>query len=262
MKYYINEDKSVRLYNGDCLEIMELLGSVDAKANCVMTSPPYNVSRKATDEYNRKYDVFVDVKTDDEYIDWTIDVFNKIDKILDKDGVVLYNMSYSSEKPWLMNLVISDIIRNTNFTLADTIVWKKKSAIPNNRSSNKLTRICEFVFVLCRKDSFKTFQCNKDVVSIIERTGQKNFENIHNFVEAKNNDGSTPINKATYSTELCDKLLGLYCKHGDTVLDPFNGTGTTGVTCKKLGLNYVGIELSEAQFDYSRERIEKLNSVK
>ena len=216
----------MRLYNEDCLEVMDKLPK--GIVNCVMTSPPYNVSRKATDEYNRKYDVFVDVKTDEEYIDWSIEIFNKIDKLLGKNGVVLYNMSYSSEKPWLMNIVISDIIRNTNFTLADTIVWKKKTAIPNNRSSNKLTRICEFVFVLCRKEELKTFQCNKEVVSTIEKTGQKNYGNIYNFVEAKNNDGSNKLNKATYSTELCTKLLSQYCKSGDIVLDPFNGTGTTG----------------------------------
>lgn len=42
-----------------------------------------------------------------------------------------------------MWLTIADILRNTNFTIADSIIWKKKSALPNNVSPNKLTRITE-----------------------------------------------------------------------------------------------------------------------
>ena len=254
MKYWFNDNKSIRLYSGDSNDIMPMLAN-HIKVNCVLTSPPYNVSRKAGDKYGTRYDKYVDVLSDEDYIDWTLSIFDNFDKILEKDGVILYNMSYGSEKPWLMNMVIGDIIRRSNFTLVDTIIWKKKSAIPNNRSKNKLTRICEFVFVFCRKDEFKTFQCNKKVVSVIERTGQANYENIFNFVEAKNNDGSNDLNKATYSSELCEKLLSLYCKTTDTILDPFNGTGTTGVACKTLGMNYIGIELSELQFDYSVQRL-------
>lgn len=45
-----------------------------------------------------------------------------------------------------------------------------------------------------------------------------------NFIEAKNNDGSCPY-KATYSTELCTKLLDIYAPIGSVVYDPFIGTG-------------------------------------
>lgn len=61
---------------------------------------------------------------------------------------------------------------------------KKKSALPNNVSHNKLTRICEFVFVFCRKNEYKTFVANKQVKSQ-SKTGQKYYENIFNFIEAK-----------------------------------------------------------------------------
>jgi DNA modification methylase len=85
--------------------------------------------------------------------------------------------------------------------------------------------------------------------------GQNYYEIIDNFITAKNNDGSTDLNKATYSTEFCEKLLNVYGKEGYLVYDPFMGTGTTGVACKNLKMNFIGSELSSAQVDYSKERL-------
>ena len=53
-----------------------------------------------------------------------------------------------------MSLVIAELIKNSNFTLADIILWKKKSAIPNNVSSNKLTRIVEYIYCFVEKMNF------------------------------------------------------------------------------------------------------------
>lgn len=153
-----------------------------------------------------------------------------------------------------MWLTISEIIRNTNFTVADTIVWKKKSAMPNNVSKNKLTRIVEYIFVMCRKEEFNTFNCNKQVKSV-SRVGQKYYENVFNYIEARNNDGACNLNKATYSSELCDKLLEVYGKKGILVYDSFMGTGTTAISCINKEMNYLGSELSVEQCNYAKERI-------
>jgi site-specific DNA-methyltransferase (adenine-specific) len=228
----------------------ELQGQVDI----VITSPPYNTSRVgATDKYSSRYDLFQDFKTDQEYIDWTCDVFNGYDKVLKPNGCVLYNMSYSSEKTHLIWLVIADIIRKTNFITADCIVWKKSNAIPNNVSKNKLTRIVEYIFVFSRKNEFKTFDANKKVTGRIERTGQANYENIYNFIEARNNDGSNSLNKATFSTELITKLMDIYAKPESLVYDSFMGIGTTAKACIERGMSYIGSELSKPQIDHFEE---------
>ena len=237
------------------------------KVDMVLTSPPYNTGRKSNSERGRKhhearYDIYLDDMTDDEYCDWSVKLFNSYDKILNKNGVILYNMSYGTEKPYVLWLTLSDIIRNTNFMIADCIIWKKKTALPNNVSKNKLTRITEFVFVICRKDEFKTFNCNKKILSQ-SKTGQNIYENIYNFIEAPNNDGSCILNKATYSSELCEKLLTIYANENTIVYDSFMGTGTTAVACKKFNngnnnIVCIGSELSEAQVNYSKERINKL----
>ena len=146
--------------------------------------------------------------------------------------------------------------------IADCIVWKKKSALPNNVSHNKLTRLVEYIFVICRKNEYNTFQANKKVKSIREDTGQKYYENIFNFIEAPNNDGTCKLNKATYSSDLCLQLLQIYATEEDIVYDPFMGTGTTGIGCMKFSdkMTCIGSELSEAQCKFANERIEKYGS--
>ncbi len=237
--------------------------------DCVITSPFYNTSKKAgksgtlkncnvkQENYHYlRYDDFVDNMPNEEYSDFMVNLFNKIDKKLKQNGCIVFNISYGGENTECMWLTVADILRKTNFTVADDIIWKKKNALPNSVSPNRLTRIVEHVFVFCRKDELKTFKANKKVVSV-RKNGQKMYENIYNFIEAKNNDGSCKLNKATYSTELVEKLLDIYVEKGSVVYDCFNGTGTTGVACVKNGINYIGSEISKEQCDYSFERIRK-----
>lgn len=253
------------VYNEDCFKTIKRIYDDGAKCDIVLTSPPYNTGRKTTSERARnenecRYDVHIDNFSADGYCDWCVKIFNEIDGILKENGVILWNVSYGNdatsnkESIGLIWLSIADIIRKTNFTVADRIVWKKKSALPNNTSKNKLTRICEDVFVFCRKEEIKTFEANKKITSTNSR-GQNYYENVFNFIEAKNNDGSCPYNKATYSSDFCEQLLSIYAKDNYVVYDPFMGTGTTAVACKKMNMNYIGSEISENQCKWAEERI-------
>lgn len=193
-----------KIYCEDCLETMHAMDGYFV--DCILTSPPYNTSRKGSSldnaYVNIRYDVFNDCRPNEEYIEWTNNIFILYDKILKKNGCVLYNLSYSSENTALIWQTIASIIQNTPFTVADCIIWKKKSAAPNSESTNKLTRICEFVFVLCRETELKTFNCYKEK-GVKRSNGQQHYKNYFNFIEAPNNDEVCPIHKATYSTLLC-----------------------------------------------------------
>jgi site-specific DNA-methyltransferase (adenine-specific)/modification methylase len=256
------------IYNEDCFKTIKRIYDDGVKCDIVLTSPPYNTGRQTTSERARnenecRYDVHIDNFSADGYCDWCVKIFNEIDGILKENGVILWNVSYGNdatlnkESIGLIWLSIADIIRKTNFTVADRIVWKKKSALPNNTSKNKLTRICEDVFVFCRKEEIKTFEANKKITSTNSR-GQNYYENVFNFIEAKNNDGSCPYNKATYSSDFCEQLLSIYAKENYVVYDPFMGTGTTAVACKKMNMNYIGSEISENQCKWAEERLLKL----
>ena len=241
-------------YNEDCLETMKKMEP--NSIHCVITSPPYNMTKRKGGYADKqpRYDEYQDWKNEEEYNEWTSKVFNSFDKILEDNGVILYNFSYSIENPSLPYTMISHIISNTPFMVADTIIWKKSNSIPHPASYNRLNRIVEFIFVIVRKKEIKTFNCYKKTTKISPK-GQKYYEIVDNFITAKNNDESTNLNKATYSTELCDKLLKIYTKEDDIVYDPFMGTGTTGVACNRIKRNFIGSEISEQQVEYSKERI-------
>lgn len=270
------------IYNCKAEELMQKMKEENIKVNTIISSPPYGSSRgkkkiqsqQSRDHHETRYDVYLENRTDDEYIQWMVSLFNEFDKILATNGVICWNVSYATDNQsskskldrklfqpnTLLWKVIYHIIEDTPFTIGDKITWKKKSALPNNSSHNKLTRICEEVFVFCRDSEYDTYLTNKQVKSV-SHTGQRYYENIFNFIDAKNNDGSNKYNKATYSTDLVNQLLDIYGVHRDDteniIFDPFMGTGTTANGAILNGFNYLGSEISENQVKYARKRLEK-----
>lgn len=256
-----------KIYNESNLETIK---KMDEKSiDVILTSPFYNTNLKCGKNrtllntkvkkenfHYLRYDVFIDNMSNEEYSNYCVDLFNGFDKILKQNGTILWNVNYGSENTNGLFTTIGDIINKTNFGILDVICWKKKNAMPNSVSKNKLTRIWEFVFVFCRKNELMTAHCNKKQVSK-RPNGQIMYENIYNFVEAKNNNEKCPFNKATYSTDLCKKLLDLYAPKNGVVYDPFMGSGTTAVACKELNLNFIGSEISTNQVEWANNRLEK-----
>lgn len=258
------------IYLERCEETMKRFISEGISVDLILTSPPYNTNKKygkaktvldvkedGSFPYLR-YDTVLDTMTNDEYIDWSIKLFIDFSKIVKPNGVVLYNMSYGNENTEIMLHTLSKIMSSTIWTLADIIAWKKSNAIPNNVSPNRLTRIVEYIYVFCRRGEEKSFHCNKPVTST-RTNGQKMFGNLFNFIEAKNNDGQCPYNKATFSSDLVLSLLNMYGVKEGVVYDPFMGSGTTAIGALRYGCNYLGSEISQNQVQFALNRISKWN---
>lgn len=248
-----------KIYNESCFDTMDKMST--GMVDIILTSPPYctpnDDARKYTDAkfrgYQVHYDVFEGFESAEEYRQWTVDLFTCYSKILKKDGVVLYNISYTAANPDLLYLCMSDVISKTDFMIVDCISWKKKSALPQNMNPNRLTRVCEFIFVLCRKGEENNFWMNK------EKAGAK-YKNLYpNFIETQNNDiQSTEVNRlnsATFSSALVMALLRMYARKDFIVYDSFMGTGTTAVGCKRFGCNFIGSEISQAQVEFANTRL-------
>ena len=240
---------------GDCLELMKDMPN--KSVDLIITSPPYNMTKRKGGYADkiRRYDEYNDWKPEGEYLNWLVDVFNEFDNVMNDKGVILFNFSYSIENPSLPYKLINNILEKTNFTLADTIIWKKKNGIPFPANKYRLSRIWEFIFVIVKKGYENDFNIYKKVKSISEKTKQMYYEVLYNFIEARNNDESTELNKATFSSEMVLKLLSIYANKDTVVYDPFMGTGTTGVGCKKFGCSFIGNEISTKQFEYAKKRI-------
>lgn len=250
-----------KIYNENCFETMKKMAENNIKVDVILTSPPYNMSKKRKGGFadSGRYDLYKDNLEEEDYLKWTVDLFNKFDLILNNQRSIIYNFSYSIENPSLPYKLVTEIVKNTNFDIVDTIIWKKKCGLPFPANGKRLSRNWEYVFVFVRKDEVNTYENNRRVKSVSEKTNQKYYEAIYNFVDAKNNDGKCPYNQATYSTELCDKLLDIYTQDNWIVYDPFMGSGTTAVSCKKRNLNYIGSEISSQQVEYANQRIAQTN---
>ncbi len=122
-----------------------------------------------------------------------------------------------------------------------------------------MSRIVEPIYVFCKKGFEKTHYCNKRQISQ-GTASHKCYAPMYNFVEAKGSQREKgvkrcPYNAATYSVELCEKLLGMYAPKNALVYDPFMGSGTTAVACKRMGLRWLGSEISENQVKWAEGRL-------
>jgi DNA modification methylase len=243
-----------KVHVGDTIETMKLID--DKIIQAIVTSPPYRASvRKDNHKYPDAKDVVNDDQTEEEYIQWMVDIFKQYERILKDDGTIAFNISYTTFAPSLPYQVINAIFQNTNFMISDTLAWKKNSCVPLSGHPTAMTRIVEPVYIFVKKDYFNKTKGNKLVKSISD-TGQKYFTTYYNYLEAKNNDGKVKGHEATYSTEFASFFVDLYSESGDLVLDNFMGTGTTGVACKRLKRDFIGIDLFPNYAEYAQNRID------
>jgi DNA modification methylase len=242
-----------KIYCGDTVETMGKIN--DGSIDLILTSPPYLASiRNDNHKYPGAKDQIKDNQSVDDYLEWIIDNFKEYERILKKDGVVVFNFSYTTFNPSLPYFLINEVFQNTDFRIYDTFAWKKKSAMPVSGHPNRVTRIVEMVYIFAKTPYFKA---NK-TVSSVSRTGQKYYNNYYNFIEARNNDGKVEGHEATFSTDLASFFIDLYSKENEIVLDNFSGTGTTPYASSKMNRQYIGIDLVEKFCEYARERVSKL----
>ena len=235
-----------KLMQGDCLERIKEIpdGSVDM----VLTSPPYNMnlrirngkycSRQIVKEISTKYKDFTDNLPMDDYF-----MFNKtvIDECLRVADLVFYNVQFlTGNKPALFKLIGA-----FHENIKEFIIWDKVNAQPAI-GQNIMNSQFEVVLVLqksCPESrAFKTAQFERGKLT--------------NLWSIKRGAKPTGTHGAVFPLELANKIIGNFTTPDSTILDPFMGTGTTGVACKNLSRNFIGIELDKEYFEIARKRIE------
>jgi site-specific DNA-methyltransferase (adenine-specific) len=232
-----------------------MLQMPDKFVDGVITSPPYNITTKRKDVYYNNGYSNLDNLTEDEYIQTRLEEFIQFQRIIKDEGVILYNISYHNENPILPLLLITEVHKQTDLTMADMISWKKSHSIPFQTSPTKLSRLVEQVYVMVKKDKLHSFRTNKEVSKVNQKTGQKFYKGYNNLVDAKNNDGIICDLKASYSSELVSKLIDIYFPKPSVIYDPFSGIGTTAVACKNSSLDYIGSEINESFWKIGNDRL-------
>lgn len=208
----------IELYNADCLEKMKDIP--DKSIDLVLTDPPYNAGR----EYSN------DNLGDIEYIDFTNKYLNECNRVLTENGNLAIIIGVKYQKPitmWLFN----------NMNYCWEFVWWKSNGMLNGKST-----FSKFEKVLWFSKGEGTYYRQKP-----------EYTDVWNIpIRPQTNNYGHPTPK---DIKGISRILKLLSKKGDLVLDPFMGSGTTGVACKELGRSFIGIEIDKGYFDIAQKRI-------
>ena len=110
----------------------------------------------------------------------------------------------------------------------------------------------EFVLMQRKPGGYRSPTRRERLLSIVSAENyQRWFRQIWSDVRGT----SSPGHPAPYPVEFAERLVRMFSFVGDTVLDPFMGTGTTNIACARWGRNSVGVELDAGYFEIARERV-------
>jgi len=236
----------INLYNGDCLEIMDKLIQKGIIVDSIITDIPYGTTAC-------KWDTIIPFDK----------MWERINKIIKPNGAIVL---FGSE-PFSSALRMSNI-KNYKYDWD----WNKK--VPSGmlyskyRPMQQTERISVFT-----KDGSKTIY-NKQMtlrdkpikaggMSKGETTNNKNLKALKKTYTHKNPTTLIEFNKiikgSLHPTQkpvaLMEYLIKTYTNENELVLDFTMGSGTTGVACKNLNRDFIGIELDKDYFDIAEKRI-------
>lgn len=232
------------LYMDDCLHAMQ--GIADDSVDLIVTDPPYNLGNfminRDTNLKQMRSNFFGTAGWDNmEFTDWFKSMdsfFCEAARVLKKGGSMIVFMAIIKVES------IIKLAEQYGFYYKTTGIWHKTNPMPRNMNLQFVNSTEAWIYF-----TYKT------------RTGTYNNGGalFHDFIETS----VAPLSERRYGKHPTQKPEALM-KHfveilsnpGDTVLDPFMGSGTTGVACKKAGRDFIGIELDKEYFHIAKERID------
>ncbi len=245
--------KEPLLYNHDCLSVMDTLLCNSIRVQLIVTSPPYNMrtrvsndkytKRENTDHFSKKYCDFDDALSIKDYYE-----FHKkaIDKMLKLSKVIIYNIQIVTGS----KEAVFKLIGNFSENIKDVIIWDKGHGQPSMHEGviNKATElILVFESNASKGRALKNFSFKRGELEDIWRIPRE-----RSIISGHG---------AVFPVALAQKAIINFSNKGDTILDPFMGSGTTGVAAKSLDRNFIGIELSPIYFKTAKDRIEDKGSL-
>jgi len=260
---------------GDCLQTLK---EFDEKPRCCITSPPYYGLR----DYGGEDNQIGQEESPEEYIQNLVKVFREVRNLLTEDGTLWLNMgdSYYNYRPGKGQGLVKQTVSNSKQDLPDKcarrgnkldglkekdligipwmlafalradgwylrqdIIWHKPNPMPES-VRDRCTKSHEYIFLLSKNQNYYF-----DVDAIKEPTRRK--RSVWNITKK----GYKDAHFAVYPPDLIKPCILAGSQENDIILDPFMGSGTTGMVAKELGRYYIGCELHEGYGNLIKNRI-------
>jgi DNA modification methylase len=202
---------------GDCIEEMRKMP--DNSIDVVFTSPPYNRER------NDKYENYDD--TIEDYFGFLCASIREMQRVCRGNIFLNIQKNYYNKKD------VFKMIGEFSEDICEIFVWEKSNPMP--AAGYSITNAYEFIIVFGKSlKSNRTYTKNHLTTSVARMSKE---------------------HRAMMHMDVAEAFIRDFTKEGDTVLDPFLGTGTTLVACSKLNRNGIGIELVKEYHDIANKRI-------
>lgn len=248
---------SYKIYHGKCENKLDLIS--DNSIDLAITSPPYNVNL-GKNKYNKNpYDLYNDNKNHQEYIIWLESVFQKIYNKLKSGGrcVIVIGDGLNGGIPTHSDIT-QFMTQKLNYLIMTTIIWDKHHVRPRyawgsfaSPSSPSFPKPFDFVLIFAKEN--KKLQ-EKGETDLAPDEFKKWAYGLWEIAP----EGKVKLlrHPAPFPLELPIRLIKMLSWKNSIVLDPFMGSGTTGVACMKLHRNFIGMEISEKYCKIAEKRIE------
>jgi len=234
----------ITLKLGDCLKVMNEISS--ESINLIFADPPYNVSGKKHISVKSGKRVVLDKGpwdkfSIDEYTRFSYEWLKACKRVLSDYGTMWISGTLHSYP------TIGFLLKRLDFWIINDVIWYKPNA-PPLLSANRFVPSTELIWVASKnKGYFFNYKLAKKM------NEGKQMRNLWKIPATRH--------KTKHPTEkpepLLKRIILIGSRQGDTVLDPFMGSGTTGVMAKRLSRSFIGIEKNEEYFKIAKQRIKK-----
>ena len=254
--------KKNQLYLGDCVEVMT--NQIEKKSvDLIFADPPYNLSgnglrwkgnKTGGDWYmvNEEWDRM----SAPEYLQFTRKWISSAYHVLKDGGSIYISCTYHN----ISEVMI--VLKQLDFKINNIITWQKTNAMPN-MTRRVFTHSTEFVVwaVKGKKWIFNYEELKKMNPDKQKDGSLKQMRDVWQLplvqgkerIRGKDNRAIHPTQKPE---EMLRRIILASSNTGDTVLDPFLGSGTTTFVAKKLSRNWIGIEKNKKYFKVAENRMQ------
>jgi len=262
----------IEILEGDCLHVLQ--GLPDSSVDLIVTSPPYADQRKHT--YGGV--------SPDQYVEWFLPITRELLRVLKPTGTFILNIKervVSGERhTYVLELILE--MRRQGWLWTEEFIWHKKNCYPGkwpNRFRDSWERLLQFnkarqfnmyqeEVMVPMGDWAKTRLKNlstTDRVRDESRVGSGFGKKIENWLSRSMAFPTNVLNLATecanrkhsavFPEALPEWFIKLFTQEGETVLDPFMGSGTTLRVAKRMGRNAIGIEIQPEYVELARNEL-------
>jgi len=248
------------IINEDCIDAMNQMeeNSVDL----IFADPPYNLQlgnhltrpdNSSVAGVDEEWDTFSSMEA---YDDFTNKWLTAARRILKEDGGMWVIGSYHNI------FRVGYILQNLGFWVLNDVVWNKTNPMPNFKGT-RFTNAHE-TMIWCSKSQNSKYTFNYEAMkSLNEGTQMRSDWHLPLCTgkeRLKGEDGKK-VHPTQKPESLLYRVILSSTNIGDTVLDPFSGTGTTAAVAKKLGRNYIGIERDQDYIAAATQRLAEITDV-